>query len=139
MLFRSVTAKSDGPGKGSEFIIELPLPEDPEVMPETPRDVLKLAPARTRVLVVDDNEDAVALLAEGLELLGYEVRTAGDGPSAISIAAQFHPQVGLLDIGLPGMDGYELARKLQPVLPRGSRLIALRDRKSTRLNSSHRH
>ncbi len=122
----TVTAKSDGPGKGSEFIVELPLPEDPEVMPETPRDVLKLAPvARTRVLVVDDNEDAVALLAEGLELLGYEVRTACDGPNAIRIAEQFHPQVGLLDIGLPGMDGYELARKLRPVLPKESRLIAL--------------
>ena len=121
----TVRAMSEGPGKGSEFVVELPLPERPGA-PATPRDVLKLAPAaRTRVLVVDDNEDAVALLAEGLELLGYEVRTAPDGPSAIRIAEQFHPQVGLLDIGLPGMDGYELARRLRPVIPPGSRLIAL--------------
>ena len=122
----TVTAKSDGPGKGSEFIVELPLPEQSGALPPTPRDVLKLVPAaRTRVLVVDDNEDAIALLAEGLEMLGYEVRTALDGPSAIRIAKQFDPQVGLLDIGLPGMDGYELARKLRPMLSAGTRLIAL--------------
>ena len=122
----TVTAKSDGPGKGSEFVIELPLPELPAELPEVADGPTTLAPARrTRVLLVDDNEDAVELLAEGLEFLGYEVRTATDGPSAIRIAEQFHPQVGLLDIGLPGMDGYELARKLRPVLPSGSRLIAL--------------
>ena len=122
----TVTAKSDGPGKGSEFVVELPLPAKPAELPATPDDVPKLSTTpRTRVLVVDDNEDAVALLSEGLELLGYEVRTACDGPSAIRIAGQFHPQIGLLDIGLPGMDGYELARKLRPVLPSGSRLIAL--------------
>ena len=122
----TVTAQSEGPGKGSEFVIELPLPAQPAELPAAPGDLASLKPARrTRVLVVDDNEDAVALLSEGLELMGYEVRTAPDGPTAIRIAAQFHPQVGLLDIGLPGMDGYELARKLGPMLPSGSRLIAL--------------
>ena len=122
----TVIAKSDGAGKGSEFVVELPLAQQPAELPPAKDDLSRLAaPRRTRVLVVDDNEDAAALLSEGLAMLGYEVRTAPDGPSAIRIAEQFHPQIGLLDIGLPGMDGYELARKLGPVLPSGSRLIAL--------------
>lgn len=66
-----------------------------------------------RILLVDDNEDASASMAELLALYGYDVRTAGDGMQALAAAAQFAPQLVLSDIGLPGMNGYELAPALR--------------------------
>ncbi|MBP1150927.1 MULTISPECIES: response regulator [Methylocaldum] len=66
-----------------------------------------------RILVVDDNTDAVESLALLLELEGHDVRTALDGPAALDLASEFRPQAVLLDIGLPGMDGYEVARRLR--------------------------
>ncbi len=75
-----------------------------------------------RVLVVDDNEDAVRSLAILLELSGYEVRLAKDGYEALDIAQQFIPHAVVLDIGLPGMNGYETARKLRE-RPDGSMLL----------------
>jgi CheY-like chemotaxis protein len=66
-----------------------------------------------RVMVVDDNHDSADTMAELMRLWGHEVRTANDGPSALECARGFHPQVVLLDVGLPGMDGYELARLLR--------------------------
>ncbi len=70
-------------------------------------------PARRRILVVDDNVDSAESLAMMLKLLGNEVRTAHDGPSALAVAAAFLPDVVLLDIGMPGMDGLEVARRLR--------------------------
>jgi CheY-like chemotaxis protein len=72
-------------------------------------------PARTgpSVLVVDDNEDAAAMLAEFVESLGYQVRAAHDGPAALKAAVEGAPDIALLDIGLPVMDGYELASRLR--------------------------
>jgi len=67
----------------------------------------------TRVLIVDDNEDAVDLLQELLTETGYSVRTAFDGPSALLVARDFMPQVALVNIGLPVMDGHELGRRLR--------------------------
>jgi len=78
----------------------------------------------TRVLVVDDNEDAVDMLAVALEHLGYEVRTAADGRSALLVAEEFDPLVALLDICLPDIDGYELARRLRASRP-AIQLVAL--------------
>src|SRR5262249_37297061 len=77
--------------------------------------------AGRRILVVDDNEDAAELLASALEIMGYTVRVAHDGPQALKVAAELDPDLALLDIGLPVMDGYELARRLQdePGLRRG--------------------
>lgn len=66
-----------------------------------------------RILVVDDHEDAAALLQEYLQAFGGEIRVAHDGPTALHIAAEFRPELALVDIGLPAMDGYELARKLR--------------------------
>ena len=78
------------------------------------------------MLVVDDNDDAAALLSEALDALGYVVRTAPDGPTALRVAGSFHPEVALLDIGLPVMDGYQLARGLRELLPDGAlRLVAM--------------
>ena len=66
-------------------------------------------------LVVDDNEDAKNAMAEALSLLGYELVTASDGPEALAVASARHPAIALLDIGLPSMDGYELARRLRAI------------------------
>jgi CheY-like chemotaxis protein len=84
------------------------------------------APEGRRILVVDDNEDAADMLASGLRLMGYVTLTAHDGPSALHAASEFHPEVALLDIGLPVMDGYEVARRLKNATPdRRMHLIAV--------------
>jgi CheY-like chemotaxis protein len=81
---------------------------------------------RLRILVVDDDEDLAHLLAKVLVTRNYEVRTARDSSTALRAASEFLPEVALVDIGLPMMDGYELARELRKLLPVGScRLIAL--------------
>lgn len=77
------------------------------------RDKEALAAAGRRILVVDDNLDSAESLALLLGLQGCEVRTASDGPAAIETALSFQPEVVFLDIGLPGMDGYEVARKMR--------------------------
>ena len=71
------------------------------------------APVPRRVLVVDDNHDSADTMAELVRLWGHDVRIAHDGPSALACAREYRPQVILLDVGLPGMDGYELARRLR--------------------------
>ena len=110
---------SEGPGTGSEFIIRLPTARLALQSGES-RDGGSEAPAPMRpeeggrrVLVVDDNADAREALRFLLEDEGHEVRTAADGPEALAVAASFVPDVVLLDIGLPGMDGYEVARRLR--------------------------
>jgi signal transduction histidine kinase len=123
-----VEAQSDGLNQGSEFVVELPLLETAarELSRPTPRD--QPAPVGTplRVLIVDDNIDAAEMLAEWLVAVGHSVQVAGDGPTALEIATEFKPDVVLLDIGLPVMDGYEVARRLRE-LPgcSATRLIAL--------------
>ena len=77
------------------------------------------------VLVVDDNADAASTLASVLRYAGFDVRTADDGLSALRIAAEFRPDVALLDIGLPVMDGYELARRLRDEYKADIRLVAI--------------
>jgi CheY-like chemotaxis protein len=114
----SVRAISDGIGKGSEFIVELPISCTSDSTASAAALVSKgpvverPVGAFRRILVVDDNEDASELLAAALLALGYVVRTASDGPSALLVANEFRPQIALLDIGLPVMDGYELGRRL---------------------------
>ena len=71
------------------------------------------ASSGARLLVVDDNEDAALMLAEALSASGHDTAVAHDGPSALQTAARFRPDIGLLDIGLPVMDGYELARQFR--------------------------
>jgi PAS domain S-box-containing protein len=118
----SVRALSDGPGRGSEFIVDLPaLAETREASSMAAVDILTRKSGSTtygrRVLVVDDNEDALWALATVLEDLGYAVATAHDGPGALKAAERFRPEIALLDIGLPVMDGYELARQLTDAAP----------------------
>jgi CheY-like chemotaxis protein len=113
----TVRAESAGAGKGSEFIVDLPLSSasDSEHLEATAVDESAAGKARTmlRVLVVDDHEDGAEMLAQSLASMGHRVRVAHDGTSALDIAAKFHPEVALLDIGLPVMNGYELAGRLR--------------------------
>ena len=129
-----VTAHSEGEGKGSDFVVELPLAQRQEASdrelgrrtpPPPPRPSLSFG--KKKILVVDDNNDAAETLAEALLGLGYEVAVAHDGPSALAEAQRFKPNLCLLDIGLPAMDGYELARRLRHAsgLPGDLRLVAL--------------
>ncbi len=115
----TVTAESPGPGRGSTFTVRLPLTEtEPEGEKRRGgEEEMKLgsfspSPPR-RVLVVDDNADAADSLAVLLRLLGHDVRVAHDGPQALAAAAGGWPELVLLDIGMPGMDGYEVARRLR--------------------------
>ena len=79
-----------------------------------------------QILVVDDNEDAADMLQHALTSLGYSVETAGDGPSALQVCGNFKPDIALLDIGLPVMDGYELAQRLRELLIDSGRVPHLR-------------
>ncbi|HEY0476494.1 MAG TPA: ATP-binding protein [Kofleriaceae bacterium] len=126
----SVQARSDGPHRGSEFEVRLPaLTAGAEVHDgrKTPPPGTHAVMRDKRVLVVDDNVDAADLLSDALESLGYQTRTAYDGPSALEAAVAFDPDIALLDIGLPAMDGYELARRLRssPPSTKPLRLIAI--------------
>jgi CheY-like chemotaxis protein/anti-sigma regulatory factor (Ser/Thr protein kinase) len=127
----TVSATSGGPGRGSEFVVTLPeAPAEAAVQPPAETGEAKEAgtttPKHRRVLVVDDNVDAARGIAAALETWGYVVQTAHDGPTAVSTARQFVPDLILLDIGLPGMDGYEVARTIKedPRLS-GTTLVAL--------------
>ena len=107
-----VSAHSDGPGTGSEFCVWLPLDASPPIDarddPCEGRDRRRL-----RILVVDDNEDAAQSLGLLLRAMGHEVRIAHDGAGALAQLDGFTPDLALLDIGMPGMDGYELSHRLR--------------------------
>ncbi|MFL6662197.1 MAG: ATP-binding protein [Rhizobacter sp.] len=122
----SVGAQSDGPGRGSRFIVRLPASDPAPPPAAAPQRVPMAAPRRGRVLLVDDNADAADMVGELLRDAGHEVCIAADGPAALAALDSFVPEVALLDIGLPGMDGYELAGRLRAD-PRvdGVRIVAL--------------
>jgi signal transduction histidine kinase/DNA-binding response OmpR family regulator len=136
-----VSAHSDGLGRGSTFRVVLPASAEPVTpVPAAPAAVPEDAAGDAqagagglgegrgrahRVLLVDDNRDAADLLGQALGRSGYAVTLAYDGPSAITAAAGAHPDVALLDIGLPGMDGYEVARHLRGVVDGSLRLVAI--------------
>ncbi|MCP3727732.1 ATP-binding protein [Paraburkholderia sp. CNPSo 3272] len=143
----SVRATSDGPGRGSEFTVELPrgnverLPADAKAGTAA----VTVAAGR-RVLVVDDNADAAIALAEWLRIHGHVVEALHDPVAALQCAASFDPDVVVLDIGLPGMDGYELCRQLRTLLDSRSRTyVALTgygqdgDRERSRAAGFERH
>jgi PAS domain S-box-containing protein len=109
-----VTAASGGLGKGSEFAVKFPIHADaPARAPTTTVGPGEPSGPARRVLVVEDNIDAGDSLSMLLRLYGHDVRVARSGPNALEIAAGFRPSLVLLDIGLPGMDGYEVARRLR--------------------------
>jgi signal transduction histidine kinase/DNA-binding response OmpR family regulator len=112
----TVEVHSEGRNRGSEFVVALPAavvrPPARSSEAVAPDGVRHGTVAGRRILVVDDNEDAADLLASALEVMGHTTRVAHDGPEALKAAAEFDPDLALLDIGLPVMDGYELARRL---------------------------
>lgn len=126
-----IEARSDGLGKGSEFNVWLPLASDEEAPrpssenaagtsfadaesgPDEPRRIGARNQPQCRVLVVEDNEDAANSLAALLEVLGHETRIARDGLEGVKVAAEFRPQLVLLDIGLPKLSGYDVARRIR--------------------------
>jgi PAS domain S-box-containing protein len=114
-----VTVQSEGRGKGSEFSVVLPVMPRVAVVStlQRQRQITPLSAGKqvggARVLIVDDNQDALQLLAEALQLKGYETIAAEDAASALVVAQKHKPAVALLDIGLPVMNGYELARRLR--------------------------
>ncbi|WP_157270877.1 hybrid sensor histidine kinase/response regulator [Azohydromonas aeria] len=120
----SVSAGSAGLGKGTTITVTLPVQQ--QAAAEASAAAQTVVPSLRRVLVVDDHQDAAESLALLLSMSGHDVEVAQDGPMALRTAAAFQPDVVLLDIGLPGMDGYELARRLRE-LPKlgGVRLIAV--------------
>jgi signal transduction histidine kinase/ActR/RegA family two-component response regulator len=124
----TIEARSEGAGRGTTMIVRLPRARAASTEAASARVVPNATPrhAARRVLIVDDNPDAAAILADAIAGAGHEVRTAGDGPSALQVVETFVPDVALLDIGLPVMDGYELAGLLRriPSLARTS-LVAL--------------
>jgi len=111
----TIEAHSPGPGAGSQFVVRLPVssrqsglgPVAPAVRTPTP------AVASFRILIADDNNDSATSLSILLNDAGYEVRTAGDGVQALETAAQFRPDIALLDIGMPKLNGYDVARQLR--------------------------
>ncbi len=112
----SVTAYSDGPARGSEFVVRLPLRASytRQVVSEgPPLGSVNGSKRGRRILLADDNRDALDSLATLLQCDGHEVHTAGDGAEAFALAAECRPDVVLLDIGMPKLDGYEVARRIR--------------------------
>jgi len=111
----TVVARSAGPGQGSEFIVRLPLPEPVEARhsPTPPATATGSPRIPRKVLVVDDNDAAAETLMMALGQKGHQVRVAFSGPQCLEIAEEFRPEVVLMDIGMPGMDGIEAAKRLR--------------------------
>ena len=122
-----VEARSDGVGRGSAFTVRLPALDADLPQARAPHRPQPSRAERRRVLVVDDNRDAAEMLGEALRHEGHEVREAYDGLQALVAAAQFQPQLVLLDLGLPGMDGFEIARRLRadPQFGEALKIVAL--------------
>jgi len=108
-----VEAHSSGPGEGSEFVVKLPLVAAPgaAISTTTQRDLATVT--RKRIIVVDDNDDQVQSLATLLTMMGHDVALAANGQDAIDRAIRFQPDLMLIDIGMPGMEGYEVARRIR--------------------------
>jgi CheY-like chemotaxis protein len=110
----TIDAYSDGLGKGSEFIVRLQVvaPAAPELKPAIDPKTMVL-PKKRRILVADDNVDAATGLTRMLNNLQYETRTAHHGLQALKVASEFHPDIALLDIGMPKLSGYEVAQRIR--------------------------
>jgi CheY-like chemotaxis protein len=110
----TVEARSDGEDQGSEFVVRLPVAAPAVGTFQAPdRQAEATPPGRCRILVVDDNVDSADSLGQLLGLLGHEVRTAYDGEAGVTEAEKFRPDVMLMDIGMPRLNGYDAARRIR--------------------------
>jgi two-component system CheB/CheR fusion protein len=121
----TVTAHSDGEGKGSEFVVRLPIASPRVVEPASERPRPHLGEG-AKILVVEDNRDSREMLCELMEQAGFTCKTAETGTEALEIVEELRPQIAVLDLGLPEIDGFEVARRIRanPTLA-GIWLIAL--------------
>ena len=130
----SILARSQGVGRGSEFEVRIPIAPGADDAPQ-PAPVEKSAPfflepasldERMRIVVIDDNDDIRETMQQLLQSLGHVVEVAADGVSGVELVLKERPQVALVDIGMPGLDGYQVAQKLREELPPGQlRLVAM--------------
>ncbi len=144
-----IEARSEGPGQGSQFVVRLPILLERKATASGQDEMVKEAKrsgAHYRILVVDDNEDSADWLATMLTFMGNEVRTAHDGEAGIAVAAAFRPDLILMDIGMPKMNGYEAAQRIrqeawgkQPVLVALTGWGADDDRRRTQDAGFNRH
>jgi CheY-like chemotaxis protein len=134
-----VEARSEGIGRGSEFVVRIPLAAGAPIAESQENPDVRFR-GQTRVLVVDDNEDAADSLGALLRVMGADVRVAHDGMTALDIFREYQPAAVFLDLGMPDMDGYEVARRIRAggSATGGIRLVALsgwgqaRDRAASR-------
>jgi len=109
----TVSARSDGEGKGSEFIVRLPHADPPATLAPKPTPApLKLA-SGAKIVVIEDNADSREMLCAVLDHAGYDCRSSDNGAAGLALIEEFGPAVAIVDIGLPGIDGLELARRLR--------------------------
>ncbi|MEO8164726.1 MAG: response regulator, partial [Betaproteobacteria bacterium] len=120
----TLVAASAGSGQGSEFTARLPLAAAAASVPPEHAAPHAAAPVPRRLLVVDDHRENADTMTMLLVALGHDVQTAYAGPQAIELASQYQPQAILLDIGLPGMNGYEVARELRKA-PQGAQTLLI--------------
>ena len=119
----TVQAKSEGAGRGAEFIVRLPASEGPA---SSTAEQISAKTAGRRILLADDNRDAADSLGDLLRLMGHEVRVAYDGEQALRAGAEFRPDAIILDIGMPSLNGYDVANRARASdWGRGAKLIAL--------------
>jgi signal transduction histidine kinase/CheY-like chemotaxis protein len=120
----TVEAISDGPGRGTEFIVRLPVTQSPLI--DEPKEALGVRPTPSlRILLIEDHDDTREMVGRGLQLLGQTVALASDGETGLRLALADPPDAAVIDIGLPGSDGYEIARRLRAAFGNRLRLVAL--------------
>lgn len=120
----TVSVTSAGLGRGSEFVVKLPLAQSLPAIAGGPS-LLDARPRQRRILLVEDNSDARQALQDLLELWGHQVQVAQDGMGGVAMALEVRPELALVDIGLPGLDGYRVAQELRAQVGRDIRLVAI--------------
>ena len=123
----TISVASAGPGKGAEFVVRIPVSGGRAILPEASDAALRAAPGKPhRILLADDNLDFASSFATLLRRMGNEVRVEHDGPAALAAAHEFRPEIAFLDIGLPKLNGFDLARRLRGLsATAGSKLVAV--------------
>jgi CheY-like chemotaxis protein len=120
-----VRASSAGPGQGMEVVVTLPRLRRGRLLAGDSDEPARMPIASRRILVADDEGDTAFALAELLTLKGHQAQAVLDGNAALAAAAEFAPEIALIDLGLPGMDGYELAGRMRDLCGEGVHLVAV--------------